>query len=205
MWTTISQLGSAGRRSTKDRVPLRPEASRHGLTDAQMRSSQGISRPCSAVDGGVRTGPLLLSWILSQASRPCALVAIGRRAQARTLCGDGGSEQSKGVDVARPVPTRLYNFTSIDHLETIVQHGLLADTTAAATGLITVVVGNRGIKERRRSAVAASCRSGPAAWWPTTPPSTTATAVRVTGGGGRGVGSDRRGPRVGGVGASSTS
>lgn len=55
--------------------------------------------------------------------------------------------------MARPVPTRLYHFTSIDHLETIVQHGLLADTTAAATGLITVEVGNRGIKERRRRRV----------------------------------------------------
>jgi hypothetical protein len=53
--------------------------------------------------------------------------------------------------VARPVPTRLYHFTAIDHLETIVQHDLLADTTAAATALIKVEVGNRGIKGRRRT------------------------------------------------------
>ena len=53
--------------------------------------------------------------------------------------------------VPRPVPTRLYHFTSIDHLEMIVQHGLLADTDAAAAGLLTVAVGNRGIKGRRRS------------------------------------------------------
>lgn len=73
--------------------------------------------------------------------------------QAPILYGDGGSDESKGVAVARPLPTRLYHFTSIDHLETIVQHGLLADTTAAASGLITVEVGNRGIKERRRRRV----------------------------------------------------
>lgn len=43
--------------------------------------------------------------------------------------------------VPRPVPTRLHHFTSIDHLEMIVQHGLLADTDAAAAGLLTVEVG----------------------------------------------------------------
>lgn len=49
----------------------------------------------------------------------------------------------------RPVPTPLYHFTSIHHLASIIEHGLVCDTSAA-TGLLSVEVGNRGIKEQRR-------------------------------------------------------
>ncbi len=51
--------------------------------------------------------------------------------------------------VPRPVPTPLYHFTSIHHLASIIEHGLLCDNSAAV-GLLAVEVGNRGIKERRR-------------------------------------------------------
>jgi hypothetical protein len=51
--------------------------------------------------------------------------------------------------VPRPVPTPLYHFTSIHHLDSIIERGLLCDNGAAA-GLLAVEVGNRGIKERRR-------------------------------------------------------
>ncbi|MCA1704198.1 MAG: DUF4433 domain-containing protein [Actinobacteria bacterium] len=49
----------------------------------------------------------------------------------------------------RPVPTPLYHFTSIHHLASIIERGLLCDNGAAAD-LLTVEVGNRGIKERRQ-------------------------------------------------------
>jgi hypothetical protein len=51
--------------------------------------------------------------------------------------------------VPRPVPTPLYHFTSIRHLASIIERGLVCDNSAAA-GLLAVEVGNRGIKERRR-------------------------------------------------------
>lgn len=49
----------------------------------------------------------------------------------------------------RPVPTLLYHFTPIHHLASIIERGLLCDTSAAA-GPLAVEVGNRGIKEQRR-------------------------------------------------------
>lgn len=49
----------------------------------------------------------------------------------------------------RPVPTPLYHFTSIHHLASIIERGLLCDN-GAVDGLLAVEVGNRGIKERRR-------------------------------------------------------
>jgi hypothetical protein len=56
--------------------------------------------------------------------------------------------------VARPVPTPALHFTHVNHLTTVADHGLLADNVAQARGLLTVEVGNRGIKaERRRRTV----------------------------------------------------
>lgn len=52
--------------------------------------------------------------------------------------------------MARPVPTRVFHFTHIDHLPNIASHGLLSDAVAQSRGLITAEVGNREIKERRR-------------------------------------------------------
>ncbi|MGB6162377.1 MAG: DUF4433 domain-containing protein [Pseudonocardiaceae bacterium] len=49
----------------------------------------------------------------------------------------------------RPVPTWLYHFTPIQHLASIIEHGLSCDTGAAA-GPLAVEVGNREIKEQRR-------------------------------------------------------
>jgi hypothetical protein len=51
--------------------------------------------------------------------------------------------------VPRPMPTPLYHFTSIHHLASIIDRGLLCDN-GAVTDLLAVEVGNRGIKERRR-------------------------------------------------------
>ncbi len=51
--------------------------------------------------------------------------------------------------MSRPVPTPLAHFTPIHHLASIIERGLLCDTDTAH-GLLTVEVGNRGIKERRR-------------------------------------------------------
>lgn len=50
----------------------------------------------------------------------------------------------------RPIPTPIVHFTHVDHLATVVQHGLLADNAAVAAGLLSIEVGNRDIKERRR-------------------------------------------------------
>lgn len=50
----------------------------------------------------------------------------------------------------RPEPTWLFHFTHVEHLETIVARGLIADSTARASGLVSVDVGNQGIKDRRR-------------------------------------------------------
>lgn len=52
--------------------------------------------------------------------------------------------------VPRPVPTPIYHFTSIDHLPSIIERGLRCDNDTATAGLLSVEVGNRGIKERRR-------------------------------------------------------
>ncbi|WP_312870290.1 type II toxin-antitoxin system toxin DNA ADP-ribosyl transferase DarT [Gordonia asplenii] len=50
----------------------------------------------------------------------------------------------------RPVPTTVCHFTHIDHLATIVEHGLLSDTDAQGGGHLTVEAGNPSIKEQRR-------------------------------------------------------
>lgn len=52
--------------------------------------------------------------------------------------------------MSRPVPTPIVHFTHIDHLATVVEHGLLSDSAASAAGLLGMEVGNREIKDRRR-------------------------------------------------------
>lgn len=60
----------------------------------------------------------------------------------------------------RPVPAPLYHFTPIGHLATIIERGPLCDRQAAGSGLQSIDVGNRGIKDqRRRRAVQAGPRS----------------------------------------------
>lgn len=53
----------------------------------------------------------------------------------------------------RPIPTPVLHFTHIDHLPTVLQHGLMSDTEARARELVRCEVGHRGIKERRRDRV----------------------------------------------------
>ncbi len=47
------------------------------------------------------------------------------------------------------MPTPLYHFTSLHHLASLIEHGLLCDNSTAV-GLLAVEVGNRRIKEQRR-------------------------------------------------------
>jgi hypothetical protein len=50
----------------------------------------------------------------------------------------------------RPVPTTIVHFTHVNHLASIVEHGLLADSSVHADGLLEVEVGNVGIKQARQ-------------------------------------------------------
>lgn len=50
----------------------------------------------------------------------------------------------------RPVPTRLYHFTHVSHLATIVRDGLLCDAQAHVGDRLRIEVGNREIKTQRR-------------------------------------------------------
>lgn len=49
----------------------------------------------------------------------------------------------------RPIPTRIYHFTRVEHLPTVIELGLLCDNHAQAEGLLSIEVGNTGIKGRR--------------------------------------------------------
>lgn len=49
-----------------------------------------------------------------------------------------------------PSNTILYHFTHIDHLASILQHGLFSDTEAQARELITHEAGDQGIKKQRQ-------------------------------------------------------
>lgn len=49
----------------------------------------------------------------------------------------------------RPTPTRVYHFTRIEHLATVIESGLLCDRQAQTDGLLAIEVGNTGIKARR--------------------------------------------------------
>lgn len=51
---------------------------------------------------------------------------------------------------ARNQPTPIAHFTHVDHLATVIQHGLLSDTAARAAGVLTAEVGDLGIKDQRR-------------------------------------------------------
>jgi hypothetical protein len=52
--------------------------------------------------------------------------------------------------MSRPVPTTVVHFTHVNHLASIVEHGLVADSVAQAAGLLEVEVGNVGIKQARQ-------------------------------------------------------
>ncbi|MPV50871.1 DUF4433 domain-containing protein [Pseudactinotalea sp. HY160] len=51
---------------------------------------------------------------------------------------------------ARKHPTWVLHFTPVEHLTTMMKHGLLSDTAAHESGLLTAEVGNLQIKDRRR-------------------------------------------------------
>lgn len=51
--------------------------------------------------------------------------------------------------VSRPMPTKVFHFTRVEHLSSIVEHGLLSDSRAQAAGLMQIEVGQQTIKERR--------------------------------------------------------
>lgn len=51
---------------------------------------------------------------------------------------------------SRPDPTWVYHFTRLEHLSTLVTHGLVSDNRAQREGLLQVEVGNVGIKRRRQ-------------------------------------------------------
>lgn len=50
----------------------------------------------------------------------------------------------------RPVPTRVYHFSYIDHLASIVAEGLLADSAVSGSDRLTMEIGQRSIKAQRR-------------------------------------------------------
>lgn len=50
----------------------------------------------------------------------------------------------------RPVPTRLWHFTHVDHLASIARDGMVCDSDAHVAGRLTTEVGDQGVKERRR-------------------------------------------------------
>lgn len=51
---------------------------------------------------------------------------------------------------ARKRPTLVFHFTHVDHLPTVITHGLLSDSAAQARGVLTTEVGNHAIKDQRR-------------------------------------------------------
>jgi hypothetical protein len=51
--------------------------------------------------------------------------------------------------VTRPLPTKVYHFTRVEHLPSIVAHGLLSDSRAQAADLMKIEVGQQSIKRRR--------------------------------------------------------
>lgn len=50
----------------------------------------------------------------------------------------------------RPVPTRILHFTHIDHLRTIIENGLVADTQIQGSGFLAHEAGDPGIKDHRQ-------------------------------------------------------
>lgn len=49
----------------------------------------------------------------------------------------------------RPVPTPVLHFTRVEHLGSMVRHGILSDTQAAGEGLTEVAIGHPDIKRMR--------------------------------------------------------
>lgn len=56
------------------------------------------------------------------------------------------------MTASRPLPTPVMHFTHIDHLESVIEHGLVADSWAQSDGHLAVEIGNVEVKERRRTA-----------------------------------------------------
>jgi len=52
--------------------------------------------------------------------------------------------------ITRPVPTPLYHFTHISHLETVLAAGLRCDAAMQGTDELVNEVGNLDVKQRRR-------------------------------------------------------
>lgn len=53
--------------------------------------------------------------------------------------------------MTRPKPTRLFHFTRVEHLRSIVQRGLSCDRRVKTSGLLSIEVGNPAIKALRAS------------------------------------------------------
>jgi hypothetical protein len=51
---------------------------------------------------------------------------------------------------SRATPTPVVHFTHVDHIVTLIEHGLLSDNSAQSAGVLSVEVGNAGIKDQRR-------------------------------------------------------
>ncbi|WP_344845139.1 type II toxin-antitoxin system toxin DNA ADP-ribosyl transferase DarT [Kribbella ginsengisoli] len=47
------------------------------------------------------------------------------------------------------MPTKVFHFTRVEHLSSIVESGLLSDSRARAAGLMQIEVGQQSIKQRR--------------------------------------------------------
>ncbi|WP_297004830.1 DUF4433 domain-containing protein, partial [uncultured Corynebacterium sp.] len=61
------------------------------------------------------------------------------------------SEESDRAVAARKIPTQVLHFTHVDHLPSLIRHGLLADSVVQGNGFLTNEVGNRQIKDGRRT------------------------------------------------------
>ncbi|MGW4535409.1 type II toxin-antitoxin system toxin DNA ADP-ribosyl transferase DarT [Nocardia sp. NPDC004340] len=49
----------------------------------------------------------------------------------------------------RPHPTQVYHITRIEHVPSMIEHGILSDTLATAKGLTNIQIGHQHIKEQR--------------------------------------------------------
>jgi hypothetical protein len=49
----------------------------------------------------------------------------------------------------RPIPTPIIHFTPVEHLASIVNHGLVADSAVHEAGKLVTEIGSTGIKDRR--------------------------------------------------------
>lgn len=51
---------------------------------------------------------------------------------------------------ARFIPTNIGHFTHVNHLATVIEHGLLSDTAAQGSDVLSTEVRNLDIKDQRR-------------------------------------------------------